>query len=883
MHAPLSLLLLLLLWPSLLRAQPEPPPPEVPSSESAPPSPPAAFQPPKLVHFVEAELSSELAGDLASREAEVLLNLDVDEAGKVTQVAVERSGGPGFDEAAVAAAKQFVFEPATQGQKPVPSRVTYRYRFVQRAVTPPPTPTVSPVPFSGVVLRRGDRVPLAGVDVALDEGDGTLTTVTGARGEFRFDEVTPGPHKVHLRGATIGALDVPVTLHAGKRLEVTYYVAAKEQYATTVRTRRVVQETVEQSIPIEEVRRIPGTQGDTIKAIQNLPGVARPPFNGGLVVVWGSGPNDTRTYVDGVFIPTLFHFSGLRSTVNSELVQSLTLLPGGYGADYGRGLGGVVEIESRAPRTDGYHGFAQIDLIDISAGIEGPITDKLSFSVAGRVSWINLFLPAFLTSDVQTSPRYWDYQAKLRWRPTSRDDVDFFAFGSDDRLTLLLKDPDPTLTQAFDTHTYYHRVLGRWTHRFANRATFTLTPSVGYDLPYNLGVGLGSSPFLIQNGQIEYNLRALARIPLTSWLRIDAGLDYEGTRYTLNATQNVDGGLREGDNGGFGGLGGPDATRGVATDRLLLYTNHTAPHAALTFELLGKRLILRPQVRFETLSFSGYPGTPRAFTRSAFLPEPRITVRYQVHPKVSLDAAVGVYHQPAGSADLSAVFGNPRLLPQYGVHYVLGVKVNVTSTLHIEAQGFYKELRDLVVRGITVGSPPLTSDGIGRAYGGEVLVRQSLWKNFFGWVSYTFSRSERRDHPELGTPWRRFQYDQTHILTLIASYKLPYGFQVGLRFRYATGNPYTPVVRSYFDSNSGNYIPIFGQTYSGRLPSFNQLDLRVDKTFTFKRWRLVAYLDIENLYAARTAETAVFNYNYKQVAFVNGLPFLPVIGVRGEF
>ena len=95
-----------------------------------------------------------------------------------------------------------------------------------------------------------------------------------------------------------------------------------------VRGQRVVQETVEISLSGDELRRIPGTQGDTLKAVQNLPGVARAPFGGGQLIVWGSSPFDTRTYVDGVYIPTLYHFGGLRSTVNSEFVSALKFLPG---------------------------------------------------------------------------------------------------------------------------------------------------------------------------------------------------------------------------------------------------------------------------------------------------------------------------------------------------------------------------------------------------------------------------------------------------------------------------------------------------------------------------------------------------------------------------
>src|SRR5262249_23041110 len=147
---------------------------------------------------------------------------------------------------------------------------------------------------------------------------------------------------------------------------------------STVRGDKVVVQAVEFTLEQEEIRRLPGTVGDLLKAVQNLPGVARSPGLSGLLVVWGSQPQDTRVYVDGVYIPVLYHFGGLRSTVNSEMVQSLNFIPGGYGAERGLGLGGVVEISTRAPRTDGYHGFVQADLIDGSLMLEGPLGKKAS-------------------------------------------------------------------------------------------------------------------------------------------------------------------------------------------------------------------------------------------------------------------------------------------------------------------------------------------------------------------------------------------------------------------------------------------------------------------------------------------------------------------------
>ena len=194
---------------------------------------------------------------------------------------------------------------------------------------------------------------------------------------------------------------------------------------------------------------------------------------------------------------------------------------------------------------------------------------------------------------------------------------------------------------------------------------------------------------------------------------------------------------------------------------------------------------------------------------------------------------------------------------------------------------FWKNLRDLVVPGENPGDPPLTNDGIGRAYGGEVLIRQNLGKRLFGWLAYTLSRSERKDHP--GQAWYPFEFDQTNILTVMLSYFLPRGFEVGGRYRYVTGDPYTPVTSAFYDSVSNRYTPIAGPMNSARLGPFSQLDLRVDKVFTFDRWRFSIYLDVQNVLRADNPEAVGYNYNYTITHPITGLPLLPILGIRGDF
>jgi len=852
---------------------------------ATPPAPPPAKldKPPKLLRFVEAEPPPSLA---ERRQVDVVLVIDVDLAGKVAKLEVAQSGGPEFDAAALAAVRQFEFAPGEAGGKPVPVRITYQYRFLYKPPPPPPpatetpgaTPAVPTVPLAGQVLRQGDRVPLAGLSVFVDGdaggGGAALSTTTNAEGRFSFDAVPVGPHTIQLRGVDIAKSDFKLTLTAGKKLITTWYVLGRERYSSTVRAQRPVVETVEQTLSGDELRRIPGTQGDTLKAVQNLPGVARAPFGGGQIIVWGSSPQDTRTYVDGVFIPTLYHFGGLRSTVNSEMVSSLQFLPGGYGVDHGRGLGGVIEVETRTPKANGFHGYLQLDLIDGSLMIEGPITKNLSFSVAARRSWIDAFLPIFTSNTFQLSPVYYDYQGKLHWRASPRDDVDVFIFGSDDVLKVVIKGgSDPSLSAQFDGHTFYHRVLARWTHRFANRGTLTVTPSIGYDQPFQFKATIGNVVVGVDAATFEYNLRAVLRQPLFRSLRLDVGVDFEGNRWTLSANGPQRGMPREGDAGvGFGGA--------FVFDKLTLDATTVAPFVALDFSPF-KSLHITPQLRLEMFDFRAYQSTPDAYDHFYFLVEPRVAARYQINRWVAVKAAVGVYHQPPDPTAFFRAFGNPAAKPQYGWHYVAGVEVDPTPTLHIEAQGFYKDLRNLVVRGQHPGDAALINAGIGRVFGGELLVRQQLWKGFFGWIAYTVSRSERKDYPN--EEWRLFQYDQTHILTIIGSYQFGRGYQVGIRFRYVTGNPYTPIVGAYYESNDQTYRSIPGGTYASRLGSFNQLDLRFDKKWTFNRWSFSVYLDIQNLYNASNPEGYANNYDYSKTAAVSGLPFLPVLGIKGEF
>jgi hypothetical protein len=161
----------------------------------------------------------------------------------------------------------------------------------------------------------------------------------------------------------------------------------------------------------------------------------------------------------------------------------------------------------------------------------------------------------------------------------------------------------------------------------------------------------------------------------------------------------------------------------------------------------------------------------------------------------------------------------------------------------------------------------------------EVSARVSPQGRFFGYLSYTLSRSEREDRNE---GYRVFDFDQPHILTLSGVYRLGRGWEGGLTFRLVAGNPSTPIVGAVFNKDTGLYSPVYGPTNSIRSPYFHRLDLRVEKTWTFTAWKLAFYVDVQNLYNATNAEGIAYDFEFRQTAPIRGIPILPSLGLRGE-
>jgi TonB family protein len=841
--------------------------------------------PPKLVTFVEAEFPpSEIA---AGKGATVLLQIAIDANGKVAGVSVVETGGPAFDVAAVAAAKQFVFTPATLNGTPIPVKIAYRYQFtVTEKLIKKQT-----ADFEGVVRDRHSKQPMPNVRVAVDTGQDALTD---EQGKFRILDIAPGEHLVTISGESLATVGTTETFEASKKIDATYEVDKKkgasgpgdEDEEIVVTAPRLKKQVVSTEVQATQAAKVPGTQGDVLKVVENLPGVARAAAGSSSLVVWGSAPQDTRVYVDGVHVPLLYHGGGYRSILPSDFVRSVELVPGGYGPAFGRGLGGLVTVAKRPLDEEGVHGSVSADVIDASADVRAKISDRVHVAVGARKSYLDVVLGNVTTEDVGDIvpiPRYWDAQARVVYDLARHETIELGAFASSDRIANTLLNPDPSLTTRQTTGTDFQRIYVRYEKHLSDGSVVSIGPWVGLNST-SLANSYGPVVTDVTSDSTLFGLRADWHGPLVEHIRGNVGVDVEMSASSLHRDGSIGAPPREGDVYVFGQP--PPAQVGLDDWKTVIGT--LAPYAEADISLIDDRLHVVPGARFEPNITSASKSVPTAgstpdigTTREVPEVEPRISVHYAFTPEISAKAAFGVYHQAPQAEDLSAVFGTPTLALSSAQHYLAGGSFQLTPSLAIEITGFLSRSQDLVVRS-QEESPllahALDQTGIGRSYGTQFLLRQQQVGRFFGWVSYSILRSERKDAP--GLPWRLFDYDQSHVFTALGSYALGGGFEVGLRFRLATGYPRTPVEGANFDTRINTYEPNFGPHNSIRVPLFASLDARAAKHFKWGRAECEVYLDVQNVTNHSNPEEIVYNTNYTQRGYITGLPILPVIGAR---
>jgi len=863
-RAALALALALSATPGRALAQAAAAPP--PGSPAAGTAEPTLASAPVLEALVPAELPPGTA--FPSPLVEVLLSIDVAADGSVEAVRVVRGPGAPFDAAAEGAARRFRFAPGrlTTGE-PVPVTVDFAYR-----ISAPPPPRPAPVRLGGRLLERGTRKPLAGAPISIrptgaeaDPGAEPIRTRTGPDGRFTA-EVPAVAFSLTAAPAGHERMELQIRAAPGEERDETFYLERSGTgQETIIRAAPVRREITRQVIPAEEVALIPGSQGDTVKAVLNLPGAARTAF-GGDVILRGSAPGDSRFFVEGQEIPLLYHFGGLRSTVNPRFLESVEFVPGNFAPDYGRATGGIIEVKLRDPAQDLVRGDASLSLYDFGGSVEGPLGGGWSGGAAFHRSWIDTLLPLVIPKDANlsfdTAPRYYDYQF-LATRTLGAQALRLVYYGSMDKVVIILKRPadDPKISGQIAARTMFHAVQAR----LAGEVAPGLRQDTSFQLTFQQFRTQFGPQFYFDLGTYSAALRSTWTFDLATGLQLRAGVDSDLVDGSIDL--NVPQAPKEGE------VQTPVSTSPTLTYHSGFRQGQPAAFAALRWEPLPG-LAIMPGLRLDWYS-------P---IRRATL-DPRLGVRWELAPGTTLKAGAGLFQQPPQPDESAARIGNPHLKAPRAVHWSLGAEQKVMDGLDAEVTGFYKQLSRLVVRNPAAGydesAPLYVNEGTGHVHGLEALVKARLGDRFFGWLSYTYQRAFRRDG--FGRPERRFDYDQPHLLTLLGTWTFNERWSAGARFRVVSGNPTTPITGSVLDAASGTFVPVYGATNAGRLPAFWQLDLRVDKTWTYQTWKLGLFLDVQNATNRGNVEGYSYRYDYAERTPATGLPILPILGLKAEW
>lgn len=726
------------------------------------------------------------------------------------------------------------------------------------------TTTAAADPVKGNVLDGITLKPIVNATVVLPDG---TTLTTDKAGGFSAD-LPPGASSVAVEAAGYESTSEDVAVPEGGVID---YIILLYKPGTAFETVELVDQAPvppppgRQDLPREQITRIPGARGDALTAVRSLPGVGNAIGGGsgpGLVVIRGAAPEDSKITIDGVEIPVLYHFFGLQSVLPSEFIQNIEFLPGGFGAEEGRSTGGVINVVTRDEPSAKARGFAELSFINVAGFVQTPVSKKhgLTLTAAARRSLIDFIIPAVVGDSVNftTAPQYYDGQLRLDWRRGEGDKVSVLALTSFDLLSLITNDFDPNepeLRGGFDNETKFTRVIAQWAK---SRGPWTnrLVASGGTG---GFRIEIGDDRFIRAN-QKTFELRDDVSWKRGKGLKLRGGAELRLNPRDLRVKfpQQPPEGQPPPSN---------FSTLPLIEQQLEFSNNVAGAYAAADVRPTSKTTI-SAGLRFD------YFDHLREYTFG-----PRAQITQEIDKQLTVRGAAGLYSRGFEFAESVPDYVQPERAWQY----VVGADVKMSDEITASASAFFTDRSSLLVvdplLARTMPTESYVNRGTGRSYGAEYLVKARM-KKFFGWLAYTYSRSDRVDGP--GLERRLFDFDQTHNLIAVGSWTLG-KWEIGGRWQYATGQPETPVVGSVYLADANAYIALYGPVNSSRIEAYHAMDVRIDRKWTFKTWELSAYLDVTNVYAHARVLGYSYNFDFTEREPITELPFLPALGVRGTF
>ncbi|MFZ6001662.1 MAG: TonB-dependent receptor plug domain-containing protein, partial [Bacteroidota bacterium] len=583
----------------------------------------------------------------------------------------------------------------------------------------------------------------------------------------------------------------------------------------------------------------------------------------------GGAPSENVYYLDGIEIPNINHFStqgsagGPVGLLNVSFFEGVTLTTSSFGSQYDNVLSGVLQFDQRKGNERKFQGNVRVGASESALTLEGPILKKgqeksnTSFIVSARRSYLQFL---FNLIGLPILPDYWDYQYKVYHQVNPYNEIVITGVGSiDDFKVNKLEEYDPEQQAVQDQVPIIQQrtnTMGMsWKKRFRNNSGFMQTAISSNTLlntfsQYRDNIGLTGLYFKNDSKEQETKLRyALTKFVGTWTTSMGASIQFANyTNNTSNLVNNV------------------QYNTGLQFARYGLF-------AQASNRFLKNRLGVSFGLRADGNTFTSNGNELHRTT------SPRASLSYQLDEsgKWTWNFSAGRYYKlPAytmlGFKDASNTLVNKDARYIQSDHLVTGAEYLVTESSRITVEGFLKQYDDYPVSvtdnvslankggGFEVlGNERVASVGRGRTYGVEFLYQQKFNGKLYAIAALTLYKSEFT-----GSDRNKFivsTWDNGQLVSLTGGYKMKRNWEISSRFRFLGKTPYAPVNKTATLANYPAVIKDYSRLGTVRLQPFNQLDVRVDKKWNFKRFSLDAYLDIQNLLAVASPSEPSYGLN----------------------
>ncbi len=764
--------------------------------------------------------------------------------------------------------------------------------------------------ISGKIIDQSTQKAISGANISLDgSGKGAQSDSLGF---FKINQVPLKSYNLSI--SSVGYKKTKLfnlVLNAGNELFVTVELSPENQELNEVivtqsrKTARVA--TLEsplsvQRLTTEEIKSNPGGNFDISKVIQALPGVGGGAQGGGFrndIIIRGGGPNENVYYLDGIEIPVLNHFQtqgssgGPQGMLNVSFIEDVKLSSSAFDAKYDNALSSVFQFRQRSGNPNKFQGNVRLSATEFALTTEGPLakSGKTTFLASARRSYLQFLFQAL---DIPIRPNFWDFQTKITHQINAKTSISFMALGAiDDFSFSTIKKETPEKLYIYNSNP----IISQW--NYTTGITLKHLTENGY---YNLAISRNAFDndirkyednqlkdpnqinLSLQSRETENKIRFDANQNMNGW-KLSYGLSLQSVDYA-NQTTAV---FRKAVYGAPGQLIQPEIKYQFNSPLGTFAKYGAFGQASKAF--FDTRLGVSVGVRTDMNSFTDSGSDPLKTL------SPRLSLSYVMNDQWTLNSSVGRYFKLApytilGFADNAGKLVNKNADYQSSDHYVLGLEYLVNDALRFTVEGFVKNYGNVPIsvnKGISLanlggdfnvlGNEAVRTTGKGEAYGFEFFAQKKLTDKFFGILSYTYYNSSYSGLNGVMTP---SSWDNRHLLSLTWGYKFPRNWELGLKFRYQGGAPYTPFDETASRTNflsQGLGILDYGQLNTKRLRSFHSSDVRIDKKYNLKNTTIDLFLDVTNWYIAAADAAPYYAFkrtdDNKAFATSDGKPMMP--------